>query len=80
LRGRNDLEDYFAEVPPLDGTLVAFRRSGNSWHGHRPYEGERRYVMFNWMTRPSAALREVARHRLSAFAKRLLHGGSGDAR
>ena len=73
LRGPGDIEDYFAEVPPLDGTLVAFRRTGNSWHGHRPYEGERRYVMLNWMTRPAAALREVARHRLSAFAKRLTH-------
>jgi hypothetical protein len=29
--------------------------------------------MLNWMTRPAAALREVARHRLSAFAKRLFH-------
>ena len=73
LRGPGDIENYFAEVPPLGGTLVAFRRGGNSWHGHRPYEGQRRYVMFNWMTRPAAALREVARHRLSAFAKRLLH-------
>lgn len=74
LRGPGDIDDYFAEVPPLGGALVAFRRSGNSWHGHKPYEGERRYVMFNWMTRPAAAWREVTRHRLSALAKRVLHG------
>lgn len=80
LRGPGDIENYFAEVPPLDGTLVAFHRCDNSWHGHRSYEGERRYVMFNWMTRPSAARREVARHRLSAFAKRLFHGGEGSVR
>jgi len=30
------------EVPPSDGTLVAFKRSDNSWHGHKPFSGKRR--------------------------------------
>jgi hypothetical protein len=60
-----------AEVPPEAGTLVAFRRCDNSWHGHKPYAGERRYIMVNWMVRPQAAARELARHRLTARTKSL---------
>ena len=36
LRSGTDLEDYFAEVPPTQGTLLVFRRADNSWHGHKP--------------------------------------------
>ena len=70
LRGPDDLEDKIAEVPPNGGTLIAFRRSHNSYHGHEPYAGVRRYVMFNWMTDEAALKRELARHRLSARIKR----------
>jgi hypothetical protein len=70
LRGPDDLDDYAAEVPPHGGTLASFLRCENSWHGHEPFVGERRYVMFNWMTTPEAAAQELARHRLSARLKR----------
>lgn len=70
LRGPNDLEDAIAEVVPTAGTLVAFQRSENSFHGHKPFSGVRRYVMFNWMASTLAARRELARHRLSAHWKR----------
>jgi len=66
----DDLDDYAAEVPPLAGTLLAFRRTDRSWHGHLPYEGVRRCVMFNWMTDARVAGRELLRHRLSARVKR----------
>ena len=36
LRSGTDLNDYVAEVPPYGGTLLMFRRSDNSWHGHNP--------------------------------------------
>lgn len=72
LRRPDDLDDVIAEVPPLSGTLVAFRRSDCSYHGHEPYTGVRRYVMINWMTSGLAAQRELMRHRLSAQGKRLL--------
>ncbi|MEE8499906.1 MAG: 2OG-Fe(II) oxygenase, partial [Kiloniellales bacterium] len=72
LRGPDDLDDMIGEVPPDGGTLIAFRRSENSWHGHAPYEGERRYVMFNWMASTTAAARELARHRASARIKRFI--------
>ena len=35
LRSATDIEDYAAEVPPLGGTLLAFRRTDHSWHGHQ---------------------------------------------
>lgn len=70
LRSPDDLEDMAAEVPPNNGTLVAFRRGERSFHGHKPYEGVRRYVMFNWMTDAKVTAREIARHRVSARLKR----------
>jgi len=72
LRGAHDIEDVVAEVPPDGGTLVAFRRTDRSYHGHTPYVGVRRYLMFNWMADRAAARRETLRHRLSATVKRLL--------
>src|SRR5215213_7270668 len=36
LRRDDDLDDCAAQVAPLAGTMVAFRRSGNSFHGHYP--------------------------------------------
>ena len=70
LRRPDDLNDMIAEVPPDSGTLVAFRRSDNSYHGHEPYVGVRRYVMINWMASSFAARREIFRHHVSAVAKR----------
>lgn len=73
LRAADDLNDIITEVPPSLGTLVAFQRSDNSFHGHEPFVGVRRYVMINWMASGFAAQRELMRHRLSAQAKRLLN-------
>jgi len=73
LRGPNDLDDMIAEVPPIAGTLIAFRRTDCSWHGHKPFDGPRRAIMFNWMTDAAAARRELRRHAVSAGIKTLLH-------
>ena len=70
LRRPDDLDDMIAEVPPDTGTLVAFRRSDNSYHGHYPFVGVRRYVMVNWMATGFAAQRELLRHKISATVKR----------
>jgi hypothetical protein len=72
LRGGDDLDDMVGEVAPLDGTLVVFRRSDASFHGHYPYEGVRRAIMFNWMVSAAAARWETRRHALSASVKRLV--------
>ena len=73
LRGPEDLNDVIAEVPPNMGTLVAFKRSDKSFHGHEPYVGVRRYVMINWMANSFAAQREIMRHKISAQAKKVLN-------
>ena len=72
LRSSQNLNDIIVEVPPIAGTLLAFKRSNNSWHGHEPFVGERRVIQFNWLT--SAGNRQIAmlRHHTSASFKRLL--------
>jgi len=71
LRGPEDLDDMAAEVPPDDGTMLAFRRSDRSFHGHKPFVGPRRIVQLNWVTDARVVAQEQARHRWSACAKRL---------
>jgi SM-20-related protein len=71
LRGPADLSDYVAEIPPLAGTMVAFRRSANSYHGHHAHVGPRRSIQLNWVTDPSVVRREIGRHRWSARLKAL---------
>jgi hypothetical protein len=48
LRSARDLDDYAQEVPPRAGTLLGFRRSGKSYHGHTTYIGERRMLQLSW--------------------------------
>jgi hypothetical protein len=71
LRGPGDIDDYAREVVPLAGTMLAFRRSARSFHGHRPHVGERRMVQLNWVTGPAVVRRELSRHRWSARWKAL---------
>ncbi len=71
LRSCTDLDDVILEVPPAGGTLLAFRRSNNSWHGHKPFSGPRRVIQFNWVTSEAVVRREQNRHRLSAWLKKL---------
>jgi SM-20-related protein len=71
LRSPDSLADYVAEVPPVEGTLIAFAVTPHSWHGHEPSEGERRVIQLNWVTEEAVVRHEQARHRLSARLKRL---------
>jgi len=85
LRSNKNIEDYGAEVAPLGGTVLAFRRSNKSWHGYKRFDGERRMIQMSWV-RPSRfawysqqaarawthALKRIAR----AFSQRT-HGGAG---
>ena len=70
LRGGEDIEDYAAEVPPEGGLVFCFKVQPNSWHGHKPFVGPRRYVMVNYCADQGSRDREVARHRWSNRAKR----------
>jgi len=49
LRCGDDIEDYSAEVAPLGGTVLAFRRSDRSWHGYKRFDGERRMIQMSWV-------------------------------
>lgn len=71
LRGPDDLTDVAAEVLPNGGALLAFRRSEHSWHGHEPFEGQRRAIQMNWVANAGVVWREQWRHRLSAAVKTL---------
>ncbi|MBF9233078.1 2OG-Fe(II) oxygenase family protein [Microvirga alba] len=71
LKNGTDLEDYVAEIPPVNGTLLVFRRSNNSWHGHKPHEGRRRAIQFNWVTEQRVVTKEQSRHRLSTRIKKI---------
>jgi hypothetical protein len=59
------------ELPPLYGTLVVFRRADNSFHGHLPYEGERRVIQIAWLASEEDKLRKTRRGRWSRWIKRL---------
>jgi SM-20-related protein len=71
LRSGHDLDDYAAEAAPEAGSMLAFRRSEISFHGHHPFSGERRAIQLNWVTSRRYVIREQLRHRISAFAKRV---------
>jgi len=71
LRGPNDLDDFAVEVPPVNGTLLVFPNGPTTWHGHRPFVGQRYGVQLNYMTSDDKARSELRRHRFSAFVKRL---------
>lgn len=83
LRGPDNLDDYAAEVPPYGGTLLVFRRSDNSWHGHKPTSGPRRAIQLNWVTSQKVVDLEQGRHQfVTKFKKftRMFMPGSAAAR
>ncbi|MBV8799725.1 MAG: 2OG-Fe(II) oxygenase [Alphaproteobacteria bacterium] len=71
LRSEKDFSDYEAEVSPEMGSFVAFRRAGQSWHGHTPFVGERRVVQIAWVRSQAEIDRKTKRHNRSSFFKKL---------
>ncbi|MHC1479158.1 2OG-Fe(II) oxygenase [Frateuria aurantia] len=59
------------EIKPLYGELVAFRRSDNSFHGHLPYEGERRVIQVAWLVDRAALERKSRRGHVTQMLKNL---------
>ena len=72
LKNGNDLNAFVAEVPPDNGTLLVFKRSENSWHGHESFEGVRRSIQMNWMTSQGTRGFHKLRHQISARVKKML--------
>ncbi len=74
LRSADDIEDYSAEVPPDAGTMLAFRCSEKAWHGHKPFDGQRRSMQLNWVRDTAYLRKEHFRHRVSALVKKVRFG------
>jgi len=71
LRDGKDIGNYALEIPPVAGNMVVFRRGDNSWHGHLPSKNRRLSLQFNWVSGDAYVRRELARHRLSGWMKKL---------
>jgi hypothetical protein len=70
LRDPTDLGSAAVEIPASMGSLVVFRRSDRSWHGHTRYEGPRRVLQLNYVHSDRTAILSDLRHRASAFVKK----------
>jgi len=69
-----DFDPYAVEVPPTMGTVFAFLRSDNSWHGHLPFAGERRVVQVAWVKDADELERKKKRNRTAQFFKSIFGG------
>jgi SM-20-related protein len=69
LYNENDFEPYAAEVPPTMGTVFAFLRADNSWHGHQPFVGERKVVQVAWVRDADELARKKKRNKVAQFLK-----------
>lgn len=72
LRSEKSFDDSAAEVPPVYGTFFAFKRTENSWHGHKPFTGERRVIQITWLRSWEDYERKDKRGRFAFLLKRLL--------
>ena len=69
----DDIDSIVApELIPLYGEFAVFKRSENSFHGHLPYEGERRVIQVAWLTSEEEKLRKTKRGKFSRVFKKLL--------
>ena len=71
LRSPDSLDNPVVEVPPDEGTLLAFVNTPTAWHGHTSVDGPRRAIQLNWVTDDGVVKREQFRHGLSSRLKRL---------
>ncbi len=75
LKRIDNIDDLVApEIPPLYGNMVVFKRAENSFHGHLPYEGERRVIQVAWLTSEDEKLRKTKRGKFSRLFKKLFGG------
>jgi SM-20-related protein len=75
LRSADDLASFAAEVEPRAGTLLAFRRSERSFHGHLPFEGHRRMMQIHWVDPKRIDRNERKRRTLRWRVKKALRLG-----
>ncbi|WP_323843870.1 2OG-Fe(II) oxygenase [Microbulbifer magnicolonia] len=75
LRFLNRIDDYedmvVPEIKPAYGTLVAFKRAENSFHGHLPFEGQRLVIQIAWLVSAADKERKARAGKLSHTLKRI---------
>jgi SM-20-related protein len=64
-----NIDDIKTEISPIVGTLLVFKRTDHSFHGHLPFEGPRKVIQMNWVTHQKFVDQEHKRHRWSALFK-----------
>jgi SM-20-related protein len=73
MRSQRDIDDYAAEVVPLAGTMLAFRRSDDSFHGHKPHVGERKMLQMSYVQQSALSRLEKRLSALTKPVRRLLN-------
>jgi SM-20-related protein len=71
LYDEHKFEPFAREIPPTMGTVFGFLRTDNSWHGHKPFAGERRVVQVAWIKDSAELERKMRRNNFSQKLKRL---------
>ena len=71
----NNFENMAEEISPIVGSMFAFRRADNSWHGHTSFVGERRVVQMTWLRSQEDVERKKKRGSFSHVLKKLLRFG-----
>jgi SM-20-related protein len=71
VRNPDNIDDFGAEVEPSGGTLLAFKRSERSYHGFKPFAGERRSLQMYYVRPKRAATTESKRLGLKKRLKRM---------
>lgn len=67
----DDIDSMVApELAPLYGEFAVFKRCENSFHGHLPFEGERRVIQVAWLTSEEDKLRKTKRGKFSRVFKK----------
>lgn len=73
LERSDDIDALVApELTPLYGEFAVFKRCENSFHGHLPYEGERRVIQVAWLTSEEEKLRKTRRGKFARGFKKVL--------
>jgi hypothetical protein len=72
LHSIDDIDSMVApELIPLYGEIAVFKRCENSFHGHLPFEGERKVIQVAWLTSEDEKLRKTKRGKFSRAFKKL---------
>lgn len=74
LYDKQNIDHYAAEISPDFGNAVMFRVTEHGWHGFKPVRGQRRAIQLNYVVSSRIATKNIWRHKLAAFFKRLRRG------